>query len=331
MGSSDGGAGVSRRFARVRRTRTHSVFRRFCVELFGRDGLVDGVVDVAGGQGHLAFELCNADGVDTLVVDPREMRLDKLAKHWDASRRRRCRKEGLDEAALMPLNVPDHCQAFFEPSLWMEEGSSGNETTKRTWSEAYEPDRPVRATQRRRSKEHGGGCWKCGPRGRGGEAQAPRAVDVHANGFDGWLQHKAFQCPHERSTRASDRSLRPTSVDVSDARTRIHGCSVLLGFHPDQATDDIVRCALMLHKPFCVVPCCVFPQHFPHRRLEDGTCVRTTEQHVTYLLQWGRRQGACFHVHTLDFPGRNQAVYWIPPARSRDSLRPALPLVPRST
>eukprot|EP00894_Picocystis_sp_ML_P002165 jgi/Pico_ML_1/52682/g3355.t1 len=314
MSASEGGAVASRRFARARSTRSHSVFRRWCIDLFGRDALVDGVVDVAGGQGRLAFELCNADGIDTLVVDPRELRLDKLAKHWDASIRRRRRKQGLDEEATTPLVAPSHCQAFFEPRLWKEEGGeAGQALAQRAWFEAHEPERSVRSTHVQLRKVLGVGCWKCGPRGRGGEAQDPQVEDQHVNGFDGWLQHKAFQCPHERSMRASAPSLRPIPVDVSDARTRIHRCSALLGFHPDQATDAIVQCALDLRKPFCVVPCCVFPQHFPHRRLQDGSVVRTTSQHVAYLVEWGRTRGASFHVSTLDFPGRNRAVHWRPP------------------
>jgi hypothetical protein len=41
----------------------------------------------------------------------------------------------------------------------------------------------------------------------------------------------------------------------------------VIGLHPDQVTDSIVEAALKYSKPFAVVPCCVFPYLFPHRRL----------------------------------------------------------------
>ena len=53
--------------------------------------------------------------------------------------------------------------------------------------------------------------------------------------------------------------------------------SIVVGMHPDQATEPIVRAALRAGKPFAVVPCCVFKTHNTHRRLRDGSKVRTTE------------------------------------------------------
>ena len=43
-------------------------------------------------------------------------------------------------------------------------------------------------------------------------------------------------------------------------------CSVVLGMHPDQATDNIFEAALAFGKPVACVPCCVFAREFPHRR-----------------------------------------------------------------
>ena len=43
--------------------------------------------------------------------------------------------------------------------------------------------------------------------------------------------------------------------------------AVVVGMHPDEATDAIVDCALRSGKPFAVVPCCVFPRLFSHRVL----------------------------------------------------------------
>ena len=41
--------------------------------------------------------------------------------------------------------------------------------------------------------------------------------------------------------------------------------SVIVGLHPDEATEYIVDLALCHCKPFAVVPCCVFPSLFPGR------------------------------------------------------------------
>src|SRR5688500_3796078 len=56
---------------------------------------------------------------------------------------------------------------------------------------------------------------------------------------------------------------------LSDERYRelLLNCSLVVGLHPDQATELIVDFALKHGKPFAVVPCCVFPALFPHRRL----------------------------------------------------------------
>ena len=49
--------------------------------------------------------------------------------------------------------------------------------------------------------------------------------------------------------------------------------SVIVGMHPDQATEPVVDAALAAGKPFAVVPCCVFPHSNPHRRLANGSLV----------------------------------------------------------
>ena len=44
---------------------------------------------------------------------------------------------------------------------------------------------------------------------------------------------------------------------------------IIIGMHPDQATEVIVDMALKYRKPFALVPCCVFAHENPHRRLKD--------------------------------------------------------------
>ncbi|KXZ53943.1 hypothetical protein GPECTOR_6g861 [Gonium pectorale] len=47
----------------------------------------------------------------------------------------------------------------------------------------------------------------------------------------------------------------------------LRNCSLVVGLHPDQATEAILDFALQGGKPFALLPCCVFPRLFPGRRL----------------------------------------------------------------
>lgn len=70
--------------------------------------------------------------------------------------------------------------------------------------------------------------------------------------------------------------------------------------------------ALVLAVPFCVVPCCVFPAEFPHRKNPDGTRLRTYAQ----LLEYLRRKATNICTADLDFPftetAKNRVLFTIP-------------------
>ncbi|TFJ85530.1 hypothetical protein NSK_003040 [Nannochloropsis salina CCMP1776] len=106
-------------------------------------------------------------------------------------------------------------------------------------------------------------------------------------------------------------------------------CSMVVGMHPDQATDVCFDAAFAFKKPVACLPCCVFAREFPHRRRPrrggggDGACpgqgeeVETYEHLVEYLLAkpvpWAQGQSK---REFLPFLGRNQVVYWLPPGLS---------------
>jgi hypothetical protein len=71
--------------------------------------------------------------------------------------------------------------------------------------------------------------------------------------------------------------------DCNICHTLVKESSFLIGFHPDQATEDIVNFSLKYNKSFAIVPCCVFPSLFPNRKGADGKPVRTFEQFLDYL------------------------------------------------
>ena len=98
-------------------------------------------------------------------------------------------------------------------------------------------------------------------------------------------------------------------------------CAVVVGMHPDEATESIVDFAVARGKPFAVVPCCVFPAMFPDRRVRrdgegeggdegaaggGGDDVPVTERRQ--LVRWlaGKTRG---EVAYLAFEGANQVVY----------------------
>ncbi|CAB9529071.1 expressed unknown protein [Seminavis robusta] len=92
-------------------------------------------------------------------------------------------------------------------------------------------------------------------------------------------------------------------------------CSVLLGLHPDQATDPIIDIGLALGIPWAIVPCCVFPNLFQTRQLaSSGKPVRSYEDICTYILE----RDPSIQQATLPFRGRNQVFYWHPPVANKE-------------
>lgn len=101
-----------------------------------------------------------------------------------------------------------------------------------------------------------------------------------------------------------------TLVTSPELQESIKNASLLIGMHADGATEPIVDAALQYNKPFVVVPCCVFPNFFSQRTIQqdDGKTVqvRTHEQFCQYLLAKDPR----FVKEVLPFEGRNVAIYW---------------------
>ena len=98
--------------------------------------------------------------------------------------------------------------------------------------------------------------------------------------------------------------------DTAKLQNAIESASLIVGMHADGATEAIVNIALKFSKPFVVVPCCVFPNFFVNRMLNEGdgkqVKVRTHEQFCRYLHQMDKR----FVMETLPFDGRNVAIWW---------------------
>jgi hypothetical protein len=102
----------------------------------------------------------------------------------------------------------------------------------------------------------------------------------------------------------------PTLDSSKELHGAVRNSSLIIGLHADGATEAIVDAALKYHKPFVVVPCCVFPNFFLDRVVEldcgRQIPVRTHEQFCQFLLKKDSR----FKMERLPFEGRNVAIYW---------------------
>lgn len=95
---------------------------------------------------------------------------------------------------------------------------------------------------------------------------------------------------------------------LKECEDSIAQCSILVGLHPDECTEDILDVALRHRKPVAVVPCCVFTGFFPLRCLPSRNPVRTYEEFLEYLLLKDDR----LRRHELPFQGRNVVIYMAP-------------------
>lgn len=98
-------------------------------------------------------------------------------------------------------------------------------------------------------------------------------------------------------------------LDPDEARRIVRRCHLVVGLHPDQAAGEIIEFALSMGIPYCIVPCCVYSDMFPKRKLRDGTTrVRTFD----HLVEWLREKDPRARTTTLDLEGKNTVVYSLP-------------------
>ena len=83
-------------------------------------------------------------------------------------------------------------------------------------------------------------------------------------------------------------------------------CSVVVGMHPDEATEAIVDLAIAHCKPLAVVPCCVFWKSNPGRADPSGGTVRTWRQFCDYLAA---KAPSVIQRTTLPMRGRNEVLF----------------------
>ena len=94
-----------------------------------------------------------------------------------------------------------------------------------------------------------------------------------------------------------------------ELREAVQNASVILGLHADGATEAIVKAALEYQKPFVVVPCCVFPNFFTSRQIEENGTLVPVRSHPQFC-QYLALQDPRFKMEAVPFEGRNVAIWW---------------------
>ena len=236
------------------------------------------VADIAGGGGVLSFELHVRHGLGATLCDPAAVSVSARQMNTWKNLRKKASRAG--------VGSPEY----------------------RAWQRAESWVNVARAEETRRRREHVRRVLRY--------ADDDAGMDVDAVSSDG-LDMDDVSSDEVTSTRVASGASGDddaifehfaaefwgdTSGPIGSA---VGGCDVLVGMHPDQATEPIVDAAIELGKPFAVVPCCVFPELFPERRTKDGDSVRTYVQFIDYLVA----KHPDIRLAYLPFKGRNRVVY----------------------
>jgi hypothetical protein len=290
-----------------RKTRVYA-FRDFLIQFYG-DYLLHGrpkrvqypffghVLDVAGGKGDLSWLLSNVDKIPSVVLDPR----------GDVS------KCAIPKSVQYLKNHPQEAKQRAIPGLPTHQPLAVLMPQLTGKEEFTLPQHlPLSLDQEMVDKIRS-------------------IVDQKEDACKEWQifwkdKIKRQQCQTDGTAHLNTNTA---IIDASNALQIILGTALVVGFHPDQATDYCIDLAQVLEVPFCVVPCCVFPSEFPNRILRDTTDrVQSYPQLIQYLkekcpqaetawlnfhfaenaknlvLYTAVPQGDIFHPRSLHSPGR---------------------------
>jgi hypothetical protein len=98
------------------------------------------------------------------------------------------------------------------------------------------------------------------------------------------------------------------AIDGSDAKSRelLSSCSAVVALHPDEATEFAINFAIEERKAFVIVPCCVFSRLFPHRKLPSSNKPVSTYKD---LLEYLQAKNPSTQMELLQFEGANNALW----------------------
>ena len=238
--------------AASRKTRVY-IFREFVKKHYNLEpGAV--VLDIAGGKGDLSWLLRNVDGWNSIVVDPRVTKADHILRSIQYLREH---PDEAKERAIPDLPTYQPLAALL-PQL--------DDVT------SFQPPRHFRIFV---------------------DAALVRAIQTFKQDQDETKWNIYWE---EATNRAQDAqpighsevtsSTESATIQEGSEALRLLLCTkLIMGFHPDQATDPAIDLALLLGVPYCIVPCCVFPRENTHRELADGSPVKKYPQLIQYLKE----------------------------------------------
>jgi len=267
------------------------------------------ILDVAGGKGDLSWLLNNADGLESVVLDPWTpnplsiSRHERLAKGVEYLR---CHPEETRKRSVTGLPTYQPLAALL-PQVLKERKKRLPQNRKQ--KRVSIKDDAFRSEQLSDSSS----CCRPDDFVKPQHFRAPLDDEMvnqvrnriivqkekcHSDellGFDtatsnttngkheeGEEENDEDWVAHNNNTRRQTEKENVLDI-LSSGRIKL-----IVAFHPDQATESCIDLARVLNVPFCVVPCCVFPLEFPNRRLrlpivkEDCKIIATINNtHIT--------------------------------------------------
>ncbi|KAI9207164.1 uncharacterized protein BJ171DRAFT_566008 [Polychytrium aggregatum] len=287
------------------------VFARWIVETFSPTtelNLGMGVLDVAGGRGDVSFELANGFAVRSTLIEPRAVMATKRQ-----IRAQRKREEVLRTEQIAGAEHDEHHEDLVD-----DDGAGDNDDADDSQHEGDQRQISSPSSNPPQPKIQREAACEYGNRddiNNSGNININNNDDININDNDGininnnddinindndGINNSGGVRLFQHVQQRFDLALQDPLLEA-----RLRMCSMLVGMHPDQATEGIVDAALAWGRPFAVVPCCVFAKEFPGRRLRSGAPVSTVDDLVAYLCE--KADG--IQTAHLPFHGRNLVVY----------------------
>lgn len=214
-------------------------FAQWLLQTFSREFLESGsgVLDIAGGRGDLSWELQTRQGVRSTIVEPRPGKgMRKWQRKWlEKFVADNHRDQGDDTVEKSQDGVAEEVPACKEGNVAKKQKMGVVENKDRNNEDDDDDDK-----EEPDNEDKDSGLSSFIPTVKTYPLQTTEPARIQA------MMDDTFLLTHHELVASA---------------------SILIGLHPDQATEPIVRAALKAEKPFAIIPCCVFGRDNPHRRL----------------------------------------------------------------
>jgi len=257
----------------------------------------DGVLDVAGGCGHVSMAL-GMNGILSTVVDARSS-VGKLP--------------GRDRKIWKRSLMNKHATNRKQQQVPRTERRTQNPPFRFEYCQTVVPAPPVVPFKSQQA------WFGSKPDGYDASFRHPDEEDIPvmiatAIPSNDSIQHTTSHYESEKSKASNDtESFQLIEDSISQPPSTslmLHRqASALVALHPDEATGEIVEQAVKHRIPFVVVPCCVFARLFPHRNTKDGRSVSSYDD----LLDFLQDQDPSIQRTKLSFGGKDYALWSIFP------------------